>query len=201
MEILYDCPICGEKVSTKEWQPCGPCQYGKKKAVEKRVIQNRETKKRSAVDYRRVGTLFEPGVQLVIDDGGKKLAKCTATQLSVVDGPAVVKWLDENAKFNQKAVEGGFGEQDTILEGGENLTVDFQGSRLSASASEVWLDLQVQDGGGGSDRTSHAQVLVQSSIGIDAGVLGRAIEAAFKLSRTHAKRVLVAKDSTFDGPK
>lgn len=201
MAEVFDCPICGEMVSTKQWQPCDTCKFGKKKALEERVIQSRETKKRSAVDYKRVGTLFATGVQLVVDNGGKKLSKCTASQLEVVDGGAAVLWLKENAKFNQIAVKGGFGEQDTISKSGENLTVDFQGSRLSSSGSEVWLDLHVQDGGGGSDRESHAQIMIQSSIDIGEDVLANAIKAAFLLSMQRRKRVLIAKDSAYDGPK
>ncbi len=199
--MAFDCPICGQNTAPKAFQPCGPCKYGKQKAKDERIIEARESKKMSAVEYERVGQLFATGVQLVVDPKGSALKNCTSTHLEVVDGFAIVVWLQENAKFNQTAVEGGFGEQDTITDGGDTLTLDFQGSRLSASNAEVWLDLHVQLGGGGAKRSSLAQVMVQSNIGIDDDVLAGAIEAAFALSAQQNCRVLVAKDSAFDGPK
>ena len=117
-----------------------------------------------------------------------------------MDGAAIVQWLADKNKFNQKTVSGGVGEQDTISDGGDTLTVDFQGSRLSSSGLNVWLDVQVQKGGGGSGRNSYAQVMIVSDIKVDKRVLAAAIDEAFKLSRKHGCRILIAPDSAFDMP-
>ena len=60
-----------------------------------------------------------------------------------------------------------FGDQYTIWthESNDNATVDFQGVRAGSSGS-FWVDLQGQDGGGGTKRKTYCQVMVQLRRGV-----------------------------------
>ena len=134
------CSMCANKAHVREIK-------GKQEENRLRVAQAQKDWRILEQDSTKVENKHNADLRGAIDDFIDDVMNCVSDH------------IDDNRAS-------GFGDQSTIWTHGtnDNATVDFQGVR-AGSAGSFWIDLQGQDGGGGSKRKSYCQVMVQGRRG------------------------------------
>lgn len=195
---MPNCIACGQETFKEYTNLCSLCAYtlppGSRLWSEVKVVDASPM-----LVPGRVGTRV--ALTMLLEDA-KKIEKGGNTTLkdNMADWVGhMCTYLDSRGYWNATAATS-VGDQNTPnnCKSGK-VSLDFQGIREGTQGT-FWIDLQGQEGGGGSKRNSYCQVLIQTCVGGPVPV--ETITAALLQSLTGgAKRAIIYKDGGSGRPK